>query len=274
MGGGDGGHTTRVFEIDHRMAVANRRRPGGFDLGEDASVGPVLVFNSVAREKASSCRCYTFELPEKIQLLTDYSEWASSLRTQGVTVESFVPEWRGALSIAKRLGKVIATDTLQPCVLCNGAEGHKCRFPDAHAAHGLSSIGRSLQDPIGRANGLTVLEELLGDPVTTTSLGSLLVDVSVETRDGGYAEANHPGSENGWTRPADSTPIRHAGLGSPPLLSGIVATRSASVKGWKIANPFPNQTAPRKVGASDQRNVHSTASTAPTSCIGSILKAS
>ena len=157
MDDGDGGHITGVFKIDHRKALADRRRPGGFDLGEDVFVGPVIVFHSVVRGKTSPCHCYTFELPEKIQLLTDFNEWVGSLRTQGITVESFVAGWKDAPSIAKRLDKVIATDTLPPCVLCNGAEGRKYRFPDTHATHGLSSIGSSLQNPIGRASGLAVL---------------------------------------------------------------------------------------------------------------------
>ena len=172
MDDGDGGHITGVFEIDHRKTLADRRRPGGFDLGEDIVVGPVIVFHSATRGKISSCHCYTFELPEKIQLLIDFNEWASSLRTQGATVESFVSGWKDALSIAKKLDKVITTDTLPPCVLYNGAEGRKYRFPDAHTTSGLSNVGSSPQYPIGRANGLTVLGGLRGDPVITSPLGS------------------------------------------------------------------------------------------------------
>ena len=120
MDDGDGGHITVVFEIDHRRALAERCRPGGFDLGEDIFADLVLVLHSVTRGKTSSCHCYTFGLPEKTQLLTDYNEWASIQRSQGVTVDSFVAGWRGALSIAKRLDKVVATDTLPQCILCNG----------------------------------------------------------------------------------------------------------------------------------------------------------
>ena len=193
-------------------------RPWRTDAGRVGSISenmsswvPSLSSTASSGGETSSCHCYTFELPENIQLLTDFNEWARSLRTQGVTVESFVAGLKDALSIAKRLDKVTATDTPPLCVLCNEVERRKYRLPNAHATHGLSSIGNSLQDPIGRAGGPTVLE----GGVTTTSLGSLVVGGPMEAHECGYDEANHPGSENGWARPSDSIPARHAGLGSP-----------------------------------------------------------
>ena len=215
MDDGNGGHTTGTFEIDHRKTLAGQRRPGGFDVGEDVYVAPILFFHSVVRGKISSCHRYTFELPEKIQLLADFKEWTNSLRTQGVTVESFVSGWKDALSIARKLYKVIANDTLPPCALCNGAEERKYRFPDAYATTGLSNVVSSLQDPIGRVSGLTVLDGLLGGLAITSSLGSQVIDGPVETRDGGYDEANHPDSENGWARLSDSRPVRSAGRDNP-----------------------------------------------------------
>ena len=79
---GDGGHITGVFEIDHRETALERRRSGGFDIGEDTFAGSILVFHSVVRGSATSCHCYTFELPEKIQLLSDFKDWTNSLETQ------------------------------------------------------------------------------------------------------------------------------------------------------------------------------------------------
>ena len=112
-------------------------------------------------------------------------------------MESFVSGWKDALIIAGQLDKVIATDTLPPCVLCNGAEGRKYRFPDAHSANHLSNAKISLQDPTRRASGLTVLNGMLGDLVITMSLGSQMGGEPVEACGDGYAEADHPGSENG-----------------------------------------------------------------------------
>ena len=60
------------------------------------------------------------------------------------------------------------------------------------------------------------MDGLLGDLPITLSLGSQVADGLVETHDGGYDEANHPGSENGWGRLSDSRPVRPAGLDSPP----------------------------------------------------------
>ena len=65
--------------IFHRETAADRRRPGGFDVGEDTFVGPIFVFHSVVWGKATSCHCYTFELPERIQLLIDFKDWTDSL---------------------------------------------------------------------------------------------------------------------------------------------------------------------------------------------------
>ena len=66
MDDGDGCHITGVFDIDQRKAPADRRRPGGFDIGDNTFVGPILVFHSVVIGKATSYHSYTFELPEKI----------------------------------------------------------------------------------------------------------------------------------------------------------------------------------------------------------------
>ena len=119
--------------------------------------------------------------------------------------------WRDALIIARRLDKVIATDNLPPCVLCNGTEGRRYRLPDAHSVGHLSTIEVSLQDPTGRASGLAVWTGLLGDLSVTTSLGSQLGDEPTGVRDSGYAEANYSGPENGWACLADSLPVRSAG---------------------------------------------------------------
>ena len=124
---------------------------------------------------------------------------------------SFVSGWKGALSIAGQLDTVIAIGTLPPCILCNGAEGRKYMFPDAHATNHLSNVDVSLQDPTGCASGLTVLDGLLGGLAITTSIGSQVGDEPAETYDSGYAEADHPGSENGWVRLSDSLPVRSAG---------------------------------------------------------------
>ena len=75
---------------------------------------------------------------------------------------------------------------------------------------------RALQDPAGCAGGLAVLGGLLGDSGITRSLGSQLPDGPAGIRDGGYDEANHQGSENGWARLSVSVPIRQVGLGSVP----------------------------------------------------------
>ena len=74
----------------------------------------------------------------------------------------------------------------------------------------LSNVEVSLQDPIGRASGLTVLNGLLGDLLATMPLGSQLGDEPTGVCDSSYAEATHPGSENGWARLTDSIPVRSA----------------------------------------------------------------
>ena len=74
--------------------------PGGFDMGGDTFVGSILVFHSAVRGNATSCHCSTFELPEKIQILSDFKDWTNSLENQGVTVESSVSGWKDALIIA------------------------------------------------------------------------------------------------------------------------------------------------------------------------------
>ena len=85
-----------------------------------------------------------------------------------------------------------ATDALPPCVLCNGTEGRRYRFPDAHSVSHLSSVEASLQDPTGRASGLAVLTGLLGGLPVSTSRGGQLGGRSAGIRDSGYAEANYP----------------------------------------------------------------------------------
>ena len=92
-----------------------------------------------------------------------------------------------------------------------GTEGRKYRSPDTHSANHLSNVEISLQDPTGRASGLTILDGLLGDLAITMSLGSQIGDEPVDTCDDGYAEADHPGSKNGWARLSDSLPARSAG---------------------------------------------------------------
>ena len=211
MNDGNGGRTTGVFEIDHRTTPADRRKPGGFEHRDALSV---LVFHSTAQSKNTSCYCHTPELPEKVQLLVDYNEWANSLRRQGMAVESFVAGWRDAPGIAKRLDKPIATDTLPPRALCNGKGGQRYRFP-TQKIPSSSRVDRALQDPTGRAGSLAVLEGLLGDSIATRPLSSQLSDGSTEIRDGGYDEIDHPGSENGWARLVDTVSTRHIGLGSP-----------------------------------------------------------
>ena len=73
----------------------------------------------------ASCRCYTFELPVKTQLIVDLNEWSDSIHRQGVAVVSFVTGWRCALGVAKRLDKPIVNHTFPPCVLCGGKGGRR-----------------------------------------------------------------------------------------------------------------------------------------------------
>ena len=71
---GDGGHITGVFEIDHRETALEQRMSGGFEICDDTFVGPIIVFHSAVRGSATSCHCYTFELPEKLQLLSSFND--------------------------------------------------------------------------------------------------------------------------------------------------------------------------------------------------------
>ena len=47
MDGGNGGQITGLFEIDHRMAPADLRKPNGFGHKDGRFVEAVLVFHSI-----------------------------------------------------------------------------------------------------------------------------------------------------------------------------------------------------------------------------------
>ena len=132
-----------------------------------------------------------------------------------MVIESFVTGWRDALSATNMLEKLIATDTLPPCALCTGKSGRRYRFP-ALRGPSSSKVVRALQDPTGRAGSLAVLDGILGDLDTTMLPVSHLPDGPTEIRGGGYGEIDHPVSENGQARFADTVPTRPAGLGSSP----------------------------------------------------------
>ena len=54
-------------------------------MGEDVFVGPILIFHSAVRGKIASCHCYTFKLPDKIQLLTDFTRGWHDALASGMT---------------------------------------------------------------------------------------------------------------------------------------------------------------------------------------------